>query len=272
MRKIVVPVSFAANSRIAAQYAADLASGICAELELVHIVQRPGTFTKQPMPELVFGELRDSGYELLQDLSLQLARRTGGKIRIGMTLEIGEVENKLKEVCGRLQPFLVVMGMGEKDSNAGVDAGQTLQAMHQLPYPVLAVPADAFFQGVRRIAIACDQEDIFSGVLPVLPFLRELSRLLGAKLEVVHVVVNGQSIGRVAQEYETLKKLLAAFGEQLHMVRKDAVEDGVQDYLEKHPVDWLFVLPKKHSFLEFHRSRARKIVLISPVPVMSVHE
>jgi hypothetical protein len=65
---------------------------------------------------------------------------------------------------------------------------------------------------------------------------------------------------------------MAAFGDQLHVVREDGVEQGVQYFLEKHPVDWLLVLPKKHAVLEFHKSRAREIVAKSPVPVMSVHE
>ena len=224
------------------------------------------------MPEFVFEELLDGGYFLLQDLSKELVRRAGGKIRVGTTLEIGEVAGRLKEACGRLRPFLVVMGAGEKGGDARLDAGQTIRAMHRLPYPLLVVPAEAVFHGVHRIAIACDQEDIFSGVSPVLPFLRELDGLLGAKLEVVHVVGSGQSAGAAAREYSGWKKEMPAFGEQLHVVREDAVEQGVQDFLAKHPVDWLLVLPKKHALLEFHKSKAREIVLGSSVPVMSVHE
>jgi len=272
MKKIVVPVSFAPNARAAAQYAADLAVAVGAELELVHVVQRPGTFTKRPMPEFVFEELLDGGYFLLQDLSKELVGRAGGKIHVRTILEIGEVAEKLREVCVRLQPFLIVMGAGEKGEKAGLDAGQTVRAMHRLPYPLLVVPADAVFHGVRRIAIACDQEDIYSGVSGVLPFLKELNGLLGAKLEVVHVVVNGESLGEAAQEYSGWKKVMDAFGEELHVVREDVVERGVHDFLERHPVDWLLVLPKKHSLLEFHRSRAKEIVLRSAVPVMSVHE
>jgi nucleotide-binding universal stress UspA family protein len=272
MRKIVVPVSFAANARAAARYAADVALAIGAELDLVHVVQGPHAYARQSMPGFLFEELRDSGYLLLQDLSLELVRRTGGKIRVGTTLEIGEVADKLKVACARLHPFLVVMGTGGNGANAGLDASQTLRAMHNLPYPVLAVPPDAIFHGIHQIAIACDREDIYSGVSPMLPFLRELNRLLEAKLEVVHVVVSGQSIGETTREYSGWKKVMDAFGDQLHVVREDAVEQGVQDFLQKHPVDWLLVLPKKHAFLEFHKSKSKEIVLRSPVPVMSVHE
>jgi len=272
MKKIVVPVSFAPNARAAARYAADLAVAVGADLELVHVVQGPGTFTKRPMPGFVFEELRDGGYFLLQDLSKELLKRAGGRVRVGTTLEIGEVAEKLKEACARLRPFLVVMGAGEKGEKAGLDAGQTVRAMHRIPYPLLVVPADAVFHGVHRIAIACDQEDIYSGVSTVLPFLTELNGLLGAEMEVVHVVVNGQSASEAVREYRSWKKVMDKFGERLHVIREDAVEEGVQEFLEKHPVDWLLVLPKKHALLEFHRSRAKEIVLRSAVPVMSVHE
>jgi len=270
MRTIIVPVSFAANSRAAAFYAADLAFVLGAELELVHVVQGPGNFTKRPMPEFVFEELRDSGYLLLQDLAAELSGRS--RVSVGTTLEIGEVADKLREVCGRVRPFLVVMGAGEKGEDAGLAGGQTVRAMHRLPYPLLVVPADAVFHGVQRIGVACDQEDIYSGLAVVMPFLKELNNLLKMKLDVVHVVVSGQSIAEPSREYDGWKRVLAAFGDQLHVVREEIVEEGVQYFLEKHPVDWLLVLPKKHALLEFHKSRAKAIVLRSPVPVMSVHE
>jgi nucleotide-binding universal stress UspA family protein len=266
MRKIVVPVSFAAGSRTAALYAADLSAVLGAGLELVHVVVESGGFSKWPVPAYVFDELRDSGYVLLQDLAAELSGRS--KVSVGTTLEIGEVVDKVKEVCGRVHPFLVVVGAGEK----GVDAGQTVRAMQRLPYPLLVVPADAVFHGVQRIAVACDQEDIYSGVAAVLPFLKELNGLLRAKLDVVHVVVSGQSLGAPAREYDGWKKVLAEFGDQLHIVREQSVVPGVQYFLEKHPVDWLLVLPKRHTLLEFHKSRAKDIVMRSPVPVMSVHE
>jgi len=74
------------------------------------------------------------------------------------------------------------------------------------------------------------------------------------------------------REYDGWKSQLEAFGRQLHIIKQNAVDEGVQYFVEKHPVDWLLVLPKKHSLLEFHKSKAKDIALKSPIPVMSLHE
>jgi nucleotide-binding universal stress UspA family protein len=268
MRTIVVPVSFGANAMAAARYAADLALAIDAELLLVHVVQAQDTPATRPMADWMFRELRDGGYFLLQNLAKELAARTGRKVPISTTLEIGDVTGKLRDCCIRMQPFLVIMGAGESAEDRP-GPSHTVRAMHQLSFPLLVIPPNIVFQGVHRVAVACDQEDIFSGVPNVLPFLMELHRLLGSKFEVVHVETGGQSNGETAREYAGWKK--EAFGQQLHIVRGE-IGEGISGYLDKHPADWLLVLPKKHALLEFHRRKAKEIMPHSKIPVISVHE
>ncbi len=69
------------------------------------------------------------------------------------------------------------------------------------------LPQTAKFHAVRKIVVACDKEDIDSGMPATLPFLKELSELLGARLEVLHVRTDGE---------ESAAK----------------VEEGISDYLE----------------------------------------
>ena len=271
MRKIVAPVSFAANAVNAARYAADLAAAIDAELHLVYVLPQPNPLTRRPMPDFVYQDMRDSGYIMLNDLCMELMKRIGKKVPISTHLETGDVPGRLQEFCRRIKPFLVVMGAGESLMEEP-DNSNTLRAMQRLPYPLLIIPADAGFHGIHQVAIACEQEDVFSGVSTALPFLKELHTLLGAKFDMVHVVVSGQSIERTLQEYDSLKATLEGFGRELHIIRQDAVEEGVQYYLSRHPVDLLLVLPKKHALIEFHRSRAKEIAVNCPVPVMSLHE
>ena len=272
MRKIVVPVSFSANSANAVRYAADMALAIGGEVHLVHVLREASHFSKRPMPHFLFEEFRDGGYQLLNHLAEEVRRRTAGKAPVSIDLQIGDGADRLREYCERCRPFLVVMGGGEASIEEGFESSPIIRAMQRLPYPLLLIPANAIFHGVGKVVLACDTEDIYSGVSSVLPFLNDLSRLLGARFEVVYVVADGESVGDVAKEYDGWKKELATFEAQLHVVRRDKVGDGITYYLEHHPADWLLVLPKKHSMLGFHKSRAKEIVLHCAVPVMSLHE
>jgi nucleotide-binding universal stress UspA family protein len=258
MRSIVVPVNFTAKSVNAARYAADLALATGAELHLIHVLQAPATVKEKPLPYYVWREMRDGSYTRLKDLRDKLAGRTGGKVSVATTLETGDVASKLQDFCRLRQPWLVIMGKG---------------AMYHLPYPVLSIPENEGFLGIRKIAVACDLEDIFSGIAEVLPFLNDLHELLGAHLELIHVIPDGeQNTEGVRLEFIAWKKQVADLEPELHFVRQSRIEEGIGQFLQDHGADWLLVLPKKYAVLQFHKSRAKQIELHCAVPVMSLHE
>jgi nucleotide-binding universal stress UspA family protein len=273
MHSIVVPVNFTANSANAARYAADMARAIGAEIHLINVFELPVSMSEVPMPESVFQELRDDGFELLSGLQTELTKQTSGKVTIFTDLEIGGIEAKLEAFCHRRQPLLVVMGATGDKFPAMLDGSNTARALHRLPYPILVVPAGAQFHAIGKIIVACDKEDIDNGMPAALPFLQELSDLLGAGLEVVHVLTNGEeSAAEAIEEYNVWKKDAAALAPELHFVRQPRVEDGLTEYLRHHHADWVIVFPKSHSVLEFHHSKSKKIVEHCVIPVMSVHE
>jgi nucleotide-binding universal stress UspA family protein len=273
MRSIVVPVNFTANSANAARYAADLALVVGADIHLIHVFQIPVSVSEVPMPESVFEELRDNGIELLAGLQAELTSRTSGKIAIITDMETGGVETKIETYCKDKKPLLVVMGTSGESLQNGLSGSTTVRETRHLPYPILVVPHTAKFHAVEKIVVACDREDIDSGMPATLPFLKELSELLGARLEVVHVLTNGEeSAAEAAEEYNVWKKEVRAFNPKMHFIRRPKVEEGISDYLEGHGADWVMVFPKSHSVLEFHRSRSKQVLQHCLVPVMSVHE
>jgi nucleotide-binding universal stress UspA family protein len=273
MHSIVVPVNFSANSANAARYAADTARAIGADIHLLHVFEIPVSVSEVPMPESVFQELRDAGFELLSRLQTALIERTSGKVAIFTDLETGGIEARLEAFCRVRKPLLVVMGATGDKFPAMFDGSNTTRALHRLPYPILVVPAGAQFKAIGTIIVACDKEDIDSGMPATLPFLQQLSDLLDARLEVVHVLTNGEeSAAGVIQEYNIWKKEAVALAPKLHFVRQRKVEDGLTTYLKNHHADWVIVFPKSHSLLEFHRSKSKQIVDHCVIPVMSVHD
>lgn len=273
MRSIVVPVNFAPSSANAARYAADLALAIGADIYLINVFQIPVSLAEVPMPQSVFDEVRDSGLELVENLKTELTERTGGKIKITADMQTGVVEAKIEAVCKQEKPFLVVMGASGNNLENIINGSTTIRAVRHLPYPVLVIPEKAVFHSIKKIAVACDQEDIDAGIPDNIVFLNELSGLLKARLEVVHVLTDGEeSAAEAIEEYNVWKKDVAALNPEMHFVRRPRVEEGINDYLASHKADWLMVFPKSHSVLEFHRSRTKQIVQSCVLPIMSVHE
>jgi nucleotide-binding universal stress UspA family protein len=273
MRSIVVPVSFSANSANAARYAADMAVVIGADIHLIYVFQIPVSVSVVPMPESVFKELRDSGVEMLAGLQTELAIRTSGKVAITTAMETGVVEKKIETYCKDKKPLLVVMGATGELLQNDLSGSTVVRETRRLPYPILVVPQAAKFHAVAKIVVACDKEDIDSGMPGTLPFLKELSELLGARLEVLHVLTDGEeSAAEAIEEYNVWKKEVTAFNPEIHFIRRPKVEEGISDYLEGHGADWVMVFPKSHPVLEFHRSRSKQVIRHCVAPVMSVHE
>lgn len=273
MRSIVVAVNFTPNSSNAARYAADMALTIGVDICLIYVFHIPMTVSGVPMPEPVFEEKLDSGLVMLNDLKTELIERTSGKVAITTDIETGGVEYRIQKFCKEQKPLLLVMGATGESFQHVLLGGATLKALRHLRFPILVVPGGAKFHAIRKIGVACDKEDIDGGMSGTLPLLNELSGLLGARLQVFHVLTDGEkSASESMKEYNVWKKEGPTLNPQMHFIRQPRVDEGINEYLKGHRADWLMVFPKSHSVLEFHCSKAKQIVKNCPVPVMSVHE
>ncbi|WP_431209570.1 universal stress protein [Puia sp. P3] len=206
MRKIIVPVSFGVNSANAARYAAAIGPVTGSEIRLVYVLQSPSVFSHHPMPGFLFNEMRDSGFRLLDTLRNDLSGRSGGKVRVTTDMEIGDIDQRLKAYCSKHRPFLIVMGTSESAPERDFGAIHALEAMKRLSYPLLIIPPGASFHGAPKVVIACDREDIFTGLTPIIPFLKELHELLGTRFEIVHVLAEGEGLEETQLEYQGGKK------------------------------------------------------------------
>jgi len=255
MKCIVVPVHFTTRSLNAAHYAAELAVKLDAELRLLFVNPLPA---RQPLTPPVLEEIRHSGFESLRTLGKELRERTGGKVLIHTDQQDGKKEGCIRAFCREVRPFLVVVG-------GPVDL--------RLSCPVLSVPENAVFNGVNSVVVSCDRDDILSGMADHLSFLTELYACLGCRFELVHIVQDGEgSVSRIIQEYAEWKSRPVFFPEKLHFLRQDHPADGISEYMQSHSADWLMVLPKTHSWIEFHDSQAKNISETCKLPVLSVYE
>lgn len=266
-------MNFSASAANAARYAADMALAVGADVHLLHALHVPVRTSQVPLPDTAFEMLQENSRFLLQQLADELGKRTYNKTRITTDMEIGDMEYRLEKFCQDRQPFVVVMGTSGNFMQRAMVGDHTSAVIRRLSFPVLVVPDKAVFSGIKKIALACDLEDIGSGISISRPFLQELRDIFGSEFDVVNIMSGPEKNEvQVAFEFDSWKAQLQEIHPELHFVRAERLTEGIHEYLAHHAVDWLIVFPKKHHVLELHRSRAKKIVLNCPVPVMSVHE
>jgi nucleotide-binding universal stress UspA family protein len=273
MRTILVPVNFSQASNNAARYAADLAAVSAGKLRLIHVLQMPFAALEYPMPDGAFEAMRGSAATQLKELAAELIKRTAGGVPVEMDIELGGVEYKVRKYCDALQPFLVVMGAAALPLDRFLTGSPTLQALRHLHFPLLVIPEGVEFEKPERIALACDEEDIRSRVVGATGFIQELKDLFRARFDIINVTTpNEDGQGEMLFAYQARRTRLMEAYPDLHFVHTNTVGEGIGEYLTDHPADWLIVFPKKHAFYELHSSQAKKIVLHSPIPVMSIQE
>jgi nucleotide-binding universal stress UspA family protein len=260
MKIIVAPVNFSAHSNNAARYAADMALSIQVGLHLFYVLQIPLTAVDIPMTDYIMEELHETAENSLKALREDLLKRTGGKLPISTTLEVGPLESHLEAFCSQKNPVMVIMGSTGDSFEIPLVGSEMLAAIGHLPYPIIVVPPGLQFHLIKKIVLASEFKDIASEQL--IGHLKPSQDLFNASVEVLHINTekNNLSADQISKKYP-----------QIRMIQSNSVEDGINQYLRNNDIDLLFVFPKKHNLLEFHRSHAKKIAAHAPVPVMSIH-
>ncbi len=273
MRTIIAPTDFSPVSLNSVNYAADMAVAINAELLLLHVVQIPATAIEVPLTEMEYQEMTEDAAEKLAKLADYLCMRTKEKINIHIKSIMGSVEHELKEICKHKEPYLVVMGTkGAGAAERFFMGSKTLFSVTHLQRPVLVIPQNSSFKGIKKIALASDLKESKETVL--IKFLKEWLINFHATLDIINVSEPDNIKADIVSGSISLQNLLNEFHPQFHFIDKENVEEGVYEFVKQANSDLLIVIPKKHGFFGalFHKSQSKKFILHPQIPILAISE
>ncbi len=148
LKKILIPIDFSENSINALRYAAAFAKSSGACIFILHITDPDALendLKGNLSPEHLLNLLKDSDY-----LS---------GIKTTAILESGKVSHLILEEAQKNNVDLIVMGTQGAGSMARNLIGtNTTHVVGKANCPVLAVPAEATFQSIRKVVLAVDLE------------------------------------------------------------------------------------------------------------------
>jgi len=272
MRTIIAPTDFSATSLNAVNYAADIAVATNAKLLLLHVVQLPVTVIDFPLTEMEYQEMTEDASEELAKLVGYLSMRTNDKINIHFKTIVGSIEHELENTCNQKEPFIVVMGTkGAGAAERFFMGSKALYAVNHLNYPVLVIPKNASFTGIKKIALASDLKEI--GIASI-KFFQEWLIKFRPTLDIINVSEQDNVNVEAVTGSISLQNLLREFRPQFHFIDKENVEKGVYEFVEQNKTDVLVVIPKRRGFLEalFHKSHSKEFVLHPHIPILAIPE
>lgn len=270
MRTIVVATDFSGSSTNAASYAAAMALALNAELFLLHAYEMPAVTGEISLP-VNLDTWQQDAESALRQLQHKLETETKGLLTIRGQVHLGSFYNELTIVCEQLNPYAVVIGSTGKTAAERILFGSNaVYTMKHLPWPVIAVPKDVAFSGIKKIGLACDLEN--TGALP----LDEIGMLLKdfqAEFHLLHIGQRAEFDSKVKFTSHLLNEKLKPLKTKFHFLSGSDIDQGILEFAEKKHIDLLIVLPKRKSLINslLKKSHTRQFVLHSHLPVMALH-
>jgi nucleotide-binding universal stress UspA family protein len=272
MKTILVATDFSPAATNAANYAAEMALTINADILLLHVYQIPVGYLEVPIA-VNLEDMQIGAEKQINDLKEQLSQKTNNKLHIAAEVRMGSFFSELKNVCESITPYTVVMGSQGTTATEHLFFGSnTVYAMKHLAWPVITVPSGLIFSSIKKIGIACDFEKVVD-TIPV-DEIKMLIHDFKAELHILNTGSKKEFKPEVVFESGLVQEMLGALKPNYHFITNENTALGIIDFAENNHIDLLIVFPKRHSLLDkiMHKSHTKQLVLHSYVPVMALHQ
>ena len=270
MKTIILATDFSPAALNAANYAAELATDIGAELLLLNVYYLFESYSE--LPSLVTaGQLEEDARTSMDELKKVLNDQFKN-LSIHTGIKRGLFIRELRIECEKVKPYFVVVGsQGASATDYRFFGSQSVLAMKDLKWPVIAVPQGRNFTGLKNIGIACDLQNGIDHVPTKI--LKELVTDFKASLHILNASGTENQQSEIIRQASVLMEALAPVHHEFHFINGGDEDNEIIEFAEKHKFDLLIVLPRKHSLFDkwFHKSYTRKLVLNLQLPVMSLH-
>lgn len=273
MKTIVVPTDFSRAAEDAAFYAAEIALEVDAELILLHVLLLPLTVSEVPLPlDAVALSIEKSDNEL-NALKEKLDNCSKGKLSIATRTATDSFLEEINNLNNKKELFAIIMGTSGAGAAGAFFLGSfSLAAAKYLQYPLIVVPPDYNFSGIKKVGLACDMDHVLDHI-PI-KGIRAVFDNFDAKMEVLYVTDPEKTMRpEILRESKFIQICLAQYRPEIRIIDHESTRQGLENFVAKNDFDLLILLPKERSFIEriFHKSMSKGMVLHPVVPVMIVH-
>ncbi|MDV7138758.1 universal stress protein [Maribacter sp. TH_r10] len=263
---ILVATNFSKTSENAVEYAACLAKEFKTRLILFNAFKIPIHASNARLSASFVENLMNKNKNKLKEIALGLKRKFGIETETECSF-VGLDQEADRLMQGYDCRFLVI-GMSSKSMEQNLLGNPTTTLISMKRFPVLAIPVNAKFTGIKRILFACDLlQDI---PLKTLAKLRRIAADLKSEVTVFYADQKISELDDIS--HDSIDKGL----ENLTLLYKNVESNKVIEALEKEITrsksELLVMMPKKYGFWEslVHKSKTRVMASGLNIPLLSI--
>lgn len=265
--KILVPTDFSDNAKHAMVAARELAVANKGSITLLYAFYVMYDFAAQ-VAEMEEQIKKDAIKKAERDVKLLQEAGVAADYKIVRNT----VSNAILSTAQDLGYDLIVMGtQGSSGIKKALFGSNTASVIKNTDIPVLAIPSQADFEGIRTIAWAVED------LADTRPFLHRARHLIGymqVPYEIVHVTTEGRTVDDFSVTDLTLqlKESYPTTPLDVTLIQNDVVGNGLDRYIQDYPGVLLVMFSKGKSFFEsiFTRSHSVQMAYHTHVPLLVI--
>jgi len=267
MKKILVTTDFSKASEAASQYAAYLAQKLSAQMELVHVIDIGTSGTKL----LNWKKLEQQMIQSAEDG----AKRTMEKIRNPIEIKYRHLtgfpfQDVVSDYAIQSKADVVVIGSrgasGIRRALFGSNAASLIDCCSK---PVIVVPTDAEFNGIRKIIYPTDMVHLDEEIKTVVRF----AKAFDAEVVVLHVTP-GTAAKRDTSNLEAILSRMSDYKKiKFQVIENQDVVEGIAAYVESGKPDLLAMFTHERGLYEkiFGKGITRQVAFQNALPLLAVN-
>jgi nucleotide-binding universal stress UspA family protein len=270
-KTILVPVDFSKTSDKALAFAFDLARRTHAQLHVMHVIHLPMMDAAGPLGYAVDAcrEMRERAEVALAELEKKYKDRG---VRWMSEIADGFVAEEVVNRANAMVPSFLVLGTtGASGFISQVMGTNAAHIVRKVKSPVVLIPEQWESSDMKDMVYAAMLED---SEIPFLEHAIAFAQTYDAHLSLLKVNASLQL--NQTEDEPLLNEIRAKFGPQtpalLHM-KADSAAEGLEDFMEFHPVDALILVSRKLNLFDriFESSTTRRLTMQTRIPLLIMH-
>jgi nucleotide-binding universal stress UspA family protein len=272
-KKFLIPVDFSDTARRAVDYGAALAQKNGSSILLLHITSLHLSGMVQDDQMFITQDIEEIENEQLEKWRVEAESRFPG-VRFETRTMTGFPVEWIKQCAEEEQVDLILMGTkGAQGVQEIVLGSHTATLINQTDCPVLAIPEEASFRGIRKIVVATnlEKEDLM--------MLHQTLDLFGhekPQITLLHIESSGERDPEAALmnwfHSDILPKVQYP-GLKPVCIEENNVIEAMESYMNEEKPDLLVTSTRKRNFFEriFERSVTQKMAFHTHIPLLALH-
>jgi nucleotide-binding universal stress UspA family protein len=261
MKSVIIPVDFSDTSLNAARYVANmLAAHANTKVILYHNYENESD--------------RDIALSYLESLKRELVEK--GDSTVEYELERGgDLVENIDRLAHTMRSTLIAMGITGRTTMGQVLIGSnTLKLVDNTIYPVLIIPPDAKYTGLKNVAFASDFEDVQTSTPEI--FISSVLEMFNPMLHIVNV--NAEHYVSLTEHYQNekqkLKKMFNQYNTEFYFIGMSDFFEALDNFTRDYKIDMVITVPRHHSSSTtlFKNTHTKKLAYHSHIPILAAHQ